>query len=352
MSTLGRTGFWLGALVVVVVALWLLDDVLLPFVVGLGIAYFFDPVVQYLERRGLGRGLAAILVVGFFSVLAIGVIVATAPILERQLVGLIQQLVDLTGSLIKWARPHIERVISTVGVPGGAEMAGAGEKALAWLGGMVAGLWTGGLALVNLLSLVFVTPVVAYYLLKDWPSIVSTVDSWFPRDHAATIRELLRRIDSRLAGFIRGQALVCLALGVFYAIALSVAGLKYGLIVGLLTGVLAFVPYIGATVCGIVTFAIAFLQFDNWLSIGIIAAIYLVGQFLEGNILAPKLVGERIGLHPVWLIFALMSGGALFGFLGVLLAVPVAAVVGVLVGFSLERYLESPLYRGGGTGKP
>jgi predicted PurR-regulated permease PerM len=192
-----------------------------------------------------------------------------------------------------------------------------------------------------------VTPIVAFYLLTDWDRIVAKVDHWLPRDHVDTIRQIAREIDSAMAGFIRGQGTVCLVLGLFYAIALSIAGLNFGLLIGLAAGLLSFVPYIGTIIGGVTAIGTGLVQFwPNWVHVLIILGIFAAGQLLEGNFLSPKLVGHRIGLHPVWLMFALFAFGYLFGFVGLLLAVPLAAAVGVLVRFGLKQYLKSPFYLG------
>lgn len=207
------------------------------------------------------------------------------------------------------------------------------------------GLWSGGLAVFNALSLVVIMPVVAFYLLRDWDRIVAHVDSLLPRDAADTVREQVREIDDRLSGFVRGQASVCLVLGTWYAVGLTIVGLDFGVLVGVGAGLISFVPYLGTALGLIAGLGLAIAQFDSWLPIGLVAAVFATGQILEGYVLTPRLVGERVGLHPVWVLFALMAGGALLGFTGVLLAVPAAAVIGVLVRFAIGRYLQSPLYR-------
>ena len=349
MNTGGRVLSWLAILAVGLVLLWVLQPVLLPFVASAAIAYVFDPAVRRLERWGMKRAVATTLVICLFFLLLGGTIALLAPILQRQLTGLIQRLIELAQELLVYIRPYLEEAAGQAGMPQVKELGGAGDiagKIIGWAGGLLAGLWSGGLALVNLMSLVFITPIVAWYLLRDWPRIIAYVDALLPVDHAETIRAQLRLIDQRLAGFLRGQALVCLLLGIFYAVSLTLTGLKYSLILGLLSGVLTFIPYVGATVGLVAGLAVAFFQFDDWTRIAIVAGVFLLGQVLEGNVFTPKLVGDRVGLHPVWLIFALLAGGALFGFFGMLLAVPVAAAAGVLLRFSLDRYLNSSLHRG------
>ena len=349
MNTGWRALSWLALLAVGLGLLWLLQPVLLPFVASAAIAYMLDPVARRLERWGMSRVAATSLVICVFFFVLVGAIAVLTPVLQRQLVGLIQRLLELAQELVVLARPYIEEAAEQAGMPQVKELSGASDiagKVIGWLGGFLAGVWSGGLALVNLISLIVITPIVAWYLLRDWPRIIAYVDALLPIDHAETIRAQFRLIDQRLSGFLRGQALVCLLLGIFYAVVLTLAGLKYSLILGLLSGVLTFIPYVGATVGLVASLAVAFFQFDEWTRIAIVAGVFLLGQFMEGNFLTPKLVGDRVGLHPVWLIFALLAGGALFGFFGMLLAVPVAAAAGVLLRFALDRYLNSPLHRG------
>lgn len=349
MNTGLRALSWLVLLGAGLVLLWLLQPVLLPFVASAVIAYIFDPVVRRLERWGMTRVVATSLVICLFFLILIGAMALLTPILQRQLVGLIQRFIELAQELLVMARPYLEEAAEQAGMPQVKELSGASDiagKVIGWMGGFLAGIWSGGLALVNLISLVVITPLVAWYLLRDWPRLIAYVDALLPVDHAETIRAQFRLIDQRLAGFLRGQALVCLLLGIFYVVSLTLAGLKYSLIVGLLSGVLTFIPFVGASVGLVASLTVAVFQFDDWTRIAIVAGVFLFGQFLEGNFFTPKLVGDRVGLHPVWLIFALLAGGALFGFFGMLLAVPVAAAAGVLLRFALDRYLDSPLHRG------
>jgi len=352
MTPAWRALSWLGLLVVTVGLLWLLSPVLLPFFLGIAIAYVLDPAVVRLETWGRNRTLATLTIMMLFVIVLAGALALLLPVLERQLVGLVQKLVEAATEAYDWALPYVERELREARVPQSAAP-NAGDiagKVMGWAGGAAMGLWSGGLAVVNLLSLLVITPVVTFYMLRDWPKIVERIDAWLPRDHAPLIRRLAHQIDLRLAGFVRGQALVCLLMGLFYAIALTVAGLNYGLLVGLLVGLLTFIPVLGAAIGAVISLTIAAVQFHGWLPLAIIAAIFLVGQSVESYVLSPKLVGERIGLHPAWLLLALLAGGALFGFLGLLLAAPAAATIGVLTQFALERYLDSSLYRGRGQG--
>jgi predicted PurR-regulated permease PerM len=329
-------------------ALWLLSPVLFPFLVGLAIAYLLDPLVDRVERWGIGRAAAtSIIMAAFFVVLAL-IVVLLAPILYDQLQGLSNRALQAAEDLQELLRPYIQKYMQSPNAPdsGSQESLSMATQALRWVGGFAGQVISGGLAIFNILSLVFITPVVGFYLLRDWERIVATVDLWLPRDHAPVIRKLLREIDGRLAGFLRGQALVCVLLGVFYAIGLTLVGLHYGLVIGLVTGLASFIPYIGMLVGAATGLAVAFFQFESWIGIAVVAGIFLAGQFIEGNFVSPILVGDRVGLHPVWLMLAVLAGGALLGFVGVLIAVPAAAAIAVLLRYALDRYLESPLYRG------
>jgi predicted PurR-regulated permease PerM len=344
--------FWLIGFAVFLVALYLLSGVLLPFVAGMAVAYLLDPVCDRLEAWGLSRTLATTVLTVLFLVVAVAAIVLLIPVLAGQVASLIERVPDLIEALrgqsarllaIVEARVDpamIERIEGAV--------AGSADRLVAWGTQFLGQVISGGVALANLISLLVITPVVAFYLLRDWDRIVARIDAWLPRDHAETIRERVREVDRTLAGFLRGQGTVCIILGLFYAIALSIAGLDFGLVVGLVAGLLSFIPYVGAVIGLVLSVGLALLQFEDWLRVAIVAGIFVVGQAVEGNFLTPKLVGESVGLHPVWIIFGLLAGGALFGFVGVLLAIPAAAVIGVGVRFALGRYLQSPYYRGGG----
>jgi predicted PurR-regulated permease PerM len=342
--------FWLAAAIVLAVAIYFLRTMLLPFVAGMGVAYLLDPLADRIERSGAPRWLATTLVLGSF-VLILGLALAlVAPLVQAQLVALIADAPDAVEAVRARMEPVVHDLIARLS-PGDVERlrGAAGDyagTAVSWLAGLVAGVFSGAVSLIDVLSLVVITPIVAFYLLRDWDHIVAAVDSWLPRPHAETVRQQAREADRILAGFVRGQATVCLALGLFYAVALSLAGLKFGLTIGLVSGLLTFVPYVGSAVGFISSVGVALFQYDSWTMVGVIVGIFVVGQALEGNVLTPKLVGDRVGLHPVWVMFAILAGGTLFGFLGVLLAVPVTAVAGVLVRFGLRQYLSSGYYTG------
>ncbi|HEU4498424.1 MAG TPA: AI-2E family transporter, partial [Sphingomicrobium sp.] len=343
--------FWILSLVALVFVLWLLKGILLPFIAGMVLAYFLDPVADALERLGLPRVAATLLILGLSTLLLVLALFLLVPVLVDQvgkfaanLPGIITTLVERFNEAAPvWVKELLQQSGSTL--PGSAsEIAG---RAAGWIATLLTSILSGGLALVNLLSLVIVTPIVAFYLLTDWDRMVARLDSWLPRPHVETLRGLAREMDDAMAGFIRGQAVVCLLLGLFYAIGLSLAGLNFGLLIGLAAGILSFIPYVGSFIGFVLSISVAFVQFwPDWVHIAAVAAIFAAGQFIEGNFLSPKLVGNRVGLHPVWLMFALFAFGYLFGFAGLLMAVPLAAAVGVLTRFALRKYLSSPFYLG------
>ena len=349
MSLQRQLLFWLGFVLVLVGLLYALRSILLPFVAGMALAYLLNPVADRMQRLGLPRILATTLILGVFVVALVSAVVLLAPIVSRQLVALAQ---DLPGYIQALRRLLLERVPGLADrIEGGADLdAWLGDLAkqgAAWTGAVLTRLWAGGAAFVGTLSLLVITPVVAFYLLVDWHRMTAEVDRWLPRRHAATIRQLAAEINAAVAGFMRGQVLVCLILGTYYAAGLTSVGLKFGLVIGLGAGLLSFVPYVGTISGFVASMGVALVQFwPDWTRILATLAVFLGGQLLEGYVLQPKLIGRFVGLHPVWLMFALLAFGALFGFVGLLLAVPLAASVGVLARFALRRYMASPLYTG------
>ena len=343
--------FWLLAFVFFIGFLYIFRSILLPFVAGMALAYFLDPVADRLERMGLSRLTATIVILVGFIVAFLLALMVVVPVLATQLTGFIERLPSLVASLQNlignFDPEWIRRVLGTdpQGIREGVNTLltqGAG-----FLSTLAQSIWSSGKALVDIAGLFVVTPVVAFYMLLDWDHMVARVDGWIPRDHLGAVREIARDIDSAVAGFIRGQGTVCLALGIFYAIGLTAVGLNFGLLIGLVAGLISFIPYIGSLVGLAVSIGVALVQFwPDWIWIAAVAAVFFSGQFLEGNILQPKLVGDRVGLHPVWLMFALFAFGMLFGFVGLLIAVPAAAAVGVIARFGLKSYLASPVYRG------
>jgi predicted PurR-regulated permease PerM len=343
--------FWLLALAVFVIFLLVFSSILLPFIAGMALAYFLDPVADWLERRGLSRMWATVVIlIGFIVVFALSLMIVI-PLIASQAADFIEKmpgyitklqelLTDAQSSLVPgWISSQMGQIKEN--------SAKLLEQGAGFLGTLFQQLWNSGVALLDIISLFIVTPVVAFYLLLDWDRMVAKVDSWIPRPQLATVRQIARDMDTTIAGFVRGQGSLCIILGLYYGIGLSLVGLNFGLLIGLFSGLISFVPYVGSMVGLVLALGIALVQFwPDYTTIIVVLVIFFSGQFLEGNILQPRLVGKSVGLHPVWLMFALLAFGALFGFVGLLVAVPAAAALGVLVRFALGRYLESDLYHG------
>jgi predicted PurR-regulated permease PerM len=343
--------FWVGALAAFILFLVVFRTVLLPFIAGMAVAYALDPVADWFERRGFSRMAASLIILVIFVLLLVLSFVVLIPVLLNQLAGFIeriptyaQQLQGLANSLLSSRIGDLFRVDAAQLQNSMGQLM---SQAASWLSTLLKSLWSGGSALVDIVSLLVVTPVVAFYMLVDWDKMLARIDSWVPRDHVETVRMLARDADSAIAGFVRGQGLVCIILGTFYGLGLALLGLNFGLLIGLGAGILSFIPYVGTTIGFVVSVGVAIVQFwPDWYWIGAVIAVFLTGQFFEGNILQPRLVGASVGLHPVWLMFALFAFGVLFGFVGLLIAVPASAAIGVLVRFIIARYLTSPIYRG------
>lgn len=366
-TTLRRQAlFWLLAASFFVLFLVVFRSVLLPFLAGFALAYFLDPVADWLERRGFSRMWATVaILLSFLTVFTIALF-AIVPELIRQagefaerLPGYIQQLRALISSISIDALPLPEFLSFN------SETLKSGIDDIIRQGTGVAktvlqGIWSSGTALIDILSLLVVTPVVAFYMLLDWDRMIAKIDSWVPRSHVDTVRSLGREVNFAIAGFVRGQGTVCLILGTFYGVALSVAGLNFGLLIGLFAGLISFIPYVGSLVGLVLAGGVALVQYwpgaetvaaegysSSLIQIGIVFGIFIIGQAIEGNVLQPKLVGSSVGLHPVWLMFALFAFASMLGFTGMLIAVPAAAAIGVLVRFAIAQYQDSDLYEDG-----
>jgi predicted PurR-regulated permease PerM len=343
--------FWTGALLAFIALLWVLADVLLPFVAGMALAYLLDPLVKRLQGLGLSRAWAAVIIVIIFAVALVLAIILIVPVLGDQIANFMQRLpevIDRVRNLIQQSNqswlgayvgeklPEAQKSLGTVAT-----------TAAGWITTFLGSLWSGGKALVSVLSILVITPIVAFYLLLDWDRMVAAVDGLIPVHHRDTVRELAREMDAAISGFVRGQAIVCLLLGIFYSVALIALGLNFGLLIGLTAAFLSFAPYIGTMVGFLLAVGVALAQFwPEWIWVLAAAGIFAFGQFVEGNFLQPYLVGKETGLHPVWLMFSLLAFGVLFGFVGLLVAVPVAAAIGVLVRFLVRQYRASSYYTG------
>jgi predicted PurR-regulated permease PerM len=343
--------FWLAALALVVLMIALLKDILLPFVAAIVIAYFLNPLAERLQALGLGRMWAAIIIVGVVAVMiAVGLILLVPILAEqvRQLIAAAPAEADRMKGAIEglaryWLGPNFPAFKTALD----RAMTDVGENWAATAGSVMASLWTRGLALVNFFSLLLITPVVVFYLLVDWHPMLARLDGTLPRDHAPTVRRLAGDINDAVAAFIRGQGAICMMLGTYYAVGLSWAGIDYGLLVGITTGLLAFIPIVGWLLGLIFASGLAVVQFwPDLTPLAKVVGVLVAGLAFDAAVLSPRFVGHKVGLHPVWLIFALFVFSYLFGFVGTLVAVPLAAAVGVLVRFAVQVYFDSSVYKG------
>lgn len=343
--------FWISAALLLILTIAVLKDILLPFVAGIAIAYFLSPLADRLVALGLHRVVASLLIVASLAVLIVAAFVLVVPIILTQS----QDLASALPSEVARVRLAVDAWMQTRFGPGFAgidsQIERAGE-ALAenWAslaGWAASSLWDRSLAIVNFLALLLVTPLVVFYLLVDWHPMLEKVDGWLPRGHAASIRTIASDMNAAVAAFVRGQGTVCLILGAYYALALSIIGLNYGLLIGLATGLLAFIPFVGWALGFLTATTVAVIQYwPDALPILLVVGVFVVAQALDAGFLSPTIVGSKIGLHPVWLIFALFAFSYLFGIVGTLIAVPLAAALGVLIRFVIDVYLNSPVYQG------
>ena len=343
--------FWLTAAVLLVLLIALLKNILLPFVAGIAIAYFLSPIADRLVALGLNRIVASLLIVAAGAIVVVVLAIVLVPLLAAQAqeiaIALPGEIQRLREPLEAWMRERLGPVFP--GIEG--QLGRAGDVlAQNWTsiaGWAATSVWGGSLAIFNFVALMLVTPLVVFYLLVDWHPILDKIDGWLPRDHAASIRTLASDMNEAISAFVRGQGTVCIILGLFYALSLSLIGLNYGLLVGLATGLLSFVPFVGWALGFITATTLALVQ--SWPELTqplLVIGVFAAGQALDAGFLSPSIVGSKIGLHPVWLIFALFAFSYLFGFVGALVAVPVAAALAVLIRFALSAYLQSPVYTG------
>jgi predicted PurR-regulated permease PerM len=352
MTLQRQIGFWLACLAGFIAFLYLFSGILMPFVAALILAYLLDPVVDRLQKAGMSRLWGTVLVMLLVTLAFVIALLSVAPVLVNQLASFITKvpgyIARIQTLITEQGGPLIERFGGTdrLGEIQSALSGGLGDAAK-WAGGVLTSIISGGSTVLGVVSLLVLTPVIAFYLLLDWDHMIEKVDGWLPRQHAPVVRDLARQMDQTVAGFLRGQALLCLILGFFYAAALTMIGLNFGFLIGIMAGIISFIPFVGSITGLLIGGGVAIAQFwPDYIWIVAVLGVFAVGQFVEGNILQPKLLGNAVGLHPVWLMFALLAFGSLFGFVGVLLAVPVAAAIGVLVRFALGQYMGSAVFHG------
>jgi predicted PurR-regulated permease PerM len=342
---------WTAFFVVVILVLWVFRGILLPFVVGIVLAYLLNPVVNLAQRLRLSRGWASSVVLLLVLAIIVGLFFVVVPLAIQQIAGLIQRLPDYVVQLRALANEWVPQLNSWLGPERAHQLETSLDQFLsnapAMTATITAWLAQSGWSILNTLGLLIITPVVAFYLLLDWEAMVRGVDNLLPRDHRVEIRTLLNELDRSIAAVFRGQGSVILVLCIYYATSLSLVGLSFGLAVGIISGLLSFIPFVGFFIGLVLSVGIATVQFwPNWVLIVVVFVIYMIGQFLEGNVLYPNLVGSSIGINPVWLMFALFAFALLFGFVGLLLAVPLSAIAAVLMRWGIRKYRESALYIG------
>lgn len=338
--------YWSISAIVFGAVMWFLGDVLLPFVIGGAIAYFLDPVADRLERMGLSRIAATALITIAALLLFILSALLIIPTLVTQMVDLFNTMPTLMHDLQHFLTERFPSLSDETSAMR-QTLTSIGEQIRAHGGQLVETVIGSAMSFINVIVLLVIAPVVSVYLLLDWDRMIAEIDRLLPRDHAPIVRQLAGDIDETLSSFLRGMGTVCLILGTYYAVALMVVGLNFGLAVGFIAGLVTFIPYLGALIGGALAIGLALFQFwGDWVSIGLVAGVFMLGQMVEGNFLTPKLVGDSVGLHPVWLLLALSVFGALFGFVGMLVAVPLAAALGVLARYGISQYRNGRLYQG------
>ncbi len=341
---------WIIAGGIIALAMYSISGIFLPFISGMFIAYAMHPTVSKMNARGIHRGLASLFMLLSFFTLIGTMMLILMPFITAELINLAGALPAYGQRILQLILPLVDELSALISPENFTDIQ---AKASAYLSGLfawglkfLAGLLGNTLALANLISLIVITPVVAFYMLRDWPNLLSHVTRLLPRQQAPTILDLASQINTTLGGYVRGQSQVCLILAIIYSVGLWAVGLDYAFTIGIVTGLLSFIPFVGMLIGVFAGIGVAFAQFESWIPISMVGVVFAVGNLIEGQLLAPNLVGGRIGLHPVWVIFALLAGGSLLGFIGMLLALPTAAIIGVLVRYAIARYLDSPLYLG------
>lgn len=355
MTLRNQVLIWVTFFVVLILLLWLFRGILLPFIVGAALAYLLNPLVNQLQKWKFSRGWATTVVLLSVITIVVSLFFMFVPLIGQQIIGLISRLPgyvsDLQTLIAQWS-PEINQWL---GPDRAAQLEASindlARQALGFIATLPGELVNIGLTGASVIGFTVLTPVVAFYLLLDWEGMVRGVEGLLPQEHKGEINAVLGDIDKSMAAVIRGQGGVLLLDAAFYATALTLVGLNFGLAVGLIGGLLSFIPFVGFAVGFGLSVGIAIVQFwpNGWM-VALVCGIFLFWQFIEGNILYPKLVGSSININPVWMMFALLALGALFGFVGLLLAVPMAAIASVLVRYGVKKYKESALYLGRSSG--
>ena len=343
--------FWLVLFAFFCLTVYTLKSVLLPFVTGILIGYLFNPFAAKFQKLGMNRTLATGLVLLIFLIILVPALIILFSVIYEQISKFIVNLPHYITTIYQKSEPmllYLQETFPSLQPEKVKEyMQDNAANTLKIIGRIIQKLISSGFALVNILSLLLITPIVAFYMLRDWRPFLKKMDNLLPRKSKNTIRDLAKKIDCTIAGFIRGQLSVCVILGSYYSTGLYFIGLELGVLIGFLAGLISFIPYIGSISGFVVSVAVAYAQFDSITPAIQVIIVFAIGQFVEGNFLTPKLVGENIGLHPVWVMFALLAGSVLLGSLGLLIAVPIAGIIGVLIRHAIENYKKSNLYLNG-----
>jgi predicted PurR-regulated permease PerM len=341
--------FWSLGFLAFIGFVWLFNDILLPFVLGIAVAYLLNPLVKLMGRAGFNRLAATLIILASFLLVTLAGLALTIPLLYREIMELAEDLPGMIDKLQDMVEPYQNHIQSLLGKGGEDALSMLGKNSEGALGAgtaLLSSLKTGGAAVTSFVTVLIVAPIVAFFMMLEWPKILDWGKDLLPRQHMDTILDLVKKIDKKLAGFVRGQFTVAVLLGLIYAVALSLAGLRYGFLIGIFAGIFSIIPMVGSTLGLLVSVLVAYLQTGDMMYVALIGGIFITGQIVEGNFLTPKLVGDSVGLHPLWVFFALMAGGALFGIVGMLIAVPVAAVFSVIIAFLLQQYKKSQYYLG------
>ncbi len=341
--------FWSVLAIITLLFLQAVHSILLPFVMGIVFAYLLDPVVDRLEAWKWRRSLAALCITIVFFVVIIGALALLFPMLLSELVALIKQLPGYYDAIQTRYAPTWNQWLERMGPDMAGKVqeniAGWNSTVLSYSDEVLQGTLKSGLGAINTLSLLFISPIVTFYFLNEWDRLAARIKALVPETRRGEYSSIVADIDTTLSGYLRGQLNVCLLLAAFYAIGLTLTGLQYGMVIGIAAGLLSFIPYIGLAITMVVGLLVAVFQFGDVVNVLIVLGVFVAGQMIEGNFITPKLVGDKVGLHPLWIMFALLSGGALFGFTGVMVAIPVASILGVLVRFLVEKYKQSDFYK-------
>ena len=341
--------FWLLFFSLLYFFLCEISSILSPFIASMIIAYFLDPLTLKLERIGIRRAYTVSIIVGGFFLCVGGVLLKIVPTLFDQIKQFIltvpQYQEYVSANILPKLEFFIAKINPKLGIEIKSKLTSLSSSFFEYILLVVRNVFDSSMAVFNIIALILFTPILVFYLLRDWPSIIKNIEKLIPLTQKKIIFEQLKQVDMVLSAYIRGQLNVCFILSFFYVVALSLLGLNYFLLMGIIAGFLIIIPYIGLIIGSSICALMALLQFSDMSYVYITFGIFLFGYLLESYFLTPKLVGEQVGLHPVWIIFALMSGGAIFGFWGMFFSIPIAAIVGVLIRSSIKYYLASHIYK-------